>query len=128
MMIDLETSTAPGSYIRENQRTMHMLRKEAAVALSAEGLSLDQWLVLDALFGAPQTMTDLADYLCITGPTLTRIIDRLVSKALVYREVEPGDRRKVRVYIASRGKAAHAKTAEELAHIEDAVRTARRQG
>lgn len=127
-MIDLETSTAPGSFIRENQRIMHMLRKEAGVALSAEGLSLDQWLVLDALIGSPQTMTDLADYLCITGPTLTRIIDRLVSRALVYREVESGDRRKVRVHIASRGKAAHAKTAEELALIEDAVRTTRRHG
>ncbi|MDJ0458027.1 MarR family transcriptional regulator [Arthrobacter sp. NQ7] len=124
MTIDLETSTAPGSFIRENQRIMHLLRKKATEALSAEGLSLDEWLVIDALTSAPQTMTDLADYLCITGPTLTRIIDRLVSKAFVYREVEPGDRRKVRVHIASRGKAAHSKTAEELAHIEDAVKTA----
>ncbi|GAC1368371.1 MAG: hypothetical protein NVSMB43_01960 [Pseudarthrobacter sp.] len=125
MTTDLEISTAPGSFIRENQRIMHILRKKAAEALSAEGLSLDQWLVLDALTAAPQTMTDLAEYLCITGPTLTRVIDRLVSTALVYREVEPGDRRKVRVHIAPRGTAAHAKTAEELAHVEDAVRAAR---
>lgn len=123
MTIDLETSAAPGSFIRENLRIMHVLRKKAAEVLSAEGLSLDEWLVIDALTSAPQTMTDLADYLCITGPTLTRVIDRLVSKALVYREVEPGDRRKVRVHIASRGKAAHAQTAKELAHVEDGVRT-----
>lgn len=125
MTTDLEMSTAPGSFIRENQRIMHILRKKAAEALSAEDLSLDQWLVLDALTAAPQTMTDLAEYLGITGPTLTRIIDRLVSTALVYREVEPGDRRKVRVHIAPRGKVAHAKTTEELAHVEDAVRAAR---
>lgn len=124
MTANLETSVAPGSFIRENQRIMHLLRKQAAEALPEQDLSLDQWLVLDCLTGAAQTMTDLADYVGITGPTLTRIIDRLVSKALVYREVEAGDRRKVRVHISARGRTVHAKAADELARIEDAVRSA----
>lgn len=118
-----ETAIAVGSLVRETQRTMHLLRKKAMEAPLADDLTLDQWLVLDALCDAPRTMTELAEATSITGPTLTRTVDRLISRALVYREVDPGDRRKVRVHLVGRGRKAHEQAAEGLAGIEDAVRT-----
>ncbi|MBA8961576.1 DNA-binding MarR family transcriptional regulator [Rhodococcus percolatus] len=42
-------------------------------------------------------MADLIVRTAANGATLTRIVDRLVSTAAVYREVDSVDRRKVRV-------------------------------
>lgn len=122
MTAHLESSVLPGALALEAHRLMHLLRKKAAEAPLPHGLTLDQWLVLDALAGGPQTMTDLADHTCITGPTLTRVVDRLVSIAAVYRELDAADRRKVRVHMAARGRGVHEQSSEILAGIEDEVR------
>lgn len=117
-----ETSVLPGALALQTQKLMHLLRKKAAEAPLPQDLTLEQWLVLDALQGRPQTMTDLAERTCITGPTLTRIVDRLVSIAAVYRELDAGDRRKVRVHLSARGSGIHEQSATILAAIEDEVR------
>lgn len=117
-----ETSVLPGAFALQTQKLMHLLRKKTMEAPLPQELTLDQWLVLDALRGSAQTMTDLAERTCITGPTLTRIIDRLVSIAAVYRELDAGDRRKVRVHLSARGKGLHEQSSTLLAAIEDAVR------
>lgn len=117
-----ETSVLPGALALQTQKLMHLLRKKATESPLPQELTLDQWLVLDALRGSAQTMTDLAEHTCITGPTLTRIIDRLVSIAAVYRELDAGDRRKVRVHLSVRGKGLHEQSSTILAAIEDDVR------
>ncbi|WP_158880492.1 MarR family winged helix-turn-helix transcriptional regulator [Amycolatopsis anabasis] len=87
--------------------------------LKAEGLSLDQWLVLDALAGERGlAMAELATRTLATGPTLTRVVDRLVTTAAVYREVDPDDRRRVRVYLSPRGRAAHKRIAAKVGEVE----------
>lgn len=118
-----ETSFVPGALVLQTQKLMHLLRKRAAEARLPQELTLEQWLVLDALVGRAQTMTDLAERTCITGPTLTRIVDRLVSVAAVYRELDAGDRRKVRVHLSVRGKGLHEQSSAILAAIEDEVRS-----
>lgn len=117
-----QTSVLPGTLALQTQKSMHLLRKKAIEAPLPQALTLDQWLVLDALRGSGQTMTDLAERTCITGPTLTRIIDRLVSIAAVYRELDAGDRRKVRVHLSARGRGLHEQSSTILAAIEDDVR------
>jgi MarR family transcriptional regulator, organic hydroperoxide resistance regulator len=39
----------------------------------------------------------------VPPPTLTKIIDRLIDRTLVYRRVDTEDRRRVLVFLSSRG-------------------------
>ncbi|EOD64494.1 MarR family winged helix-turn-helix transcriptional regulator [Amycolatopsis vancoresmycina] len=97
--------------------------------LKPDGLGLDHWLVLQALAaGEGLTMTELAGDTLVTGPTLTRVVDRLVTNALVYREVAPEDRRRVRVYLSPRGKAAHKRLAARVHETEERLLTGHDEG
>jgi len=87
--------------------------------LRPEGLTVDQWLVLAALAEQRSlTMTELTARTPASGPTVTRVVDRLVSTAAVYREVDPEDRRKVRVYLSPRGRALHKRVAVKVDEVE----------
>lgn len=73
-------------------------------ALSSEDLSAEQWRVLDYLDETgPCTMSSLAKATGTSSATLTRIIDLLVSRALVYRSADGNDRRRVLVLLSERG-------------------------
>lgn len=69
------------------------------------GVSIEQYRVLRALDeanGLP--MGDLAALVFVDSPTLTRIIDRMVASADVSRGPDPGDRRRVLVFISQEGR------------------------
>lgn len=86
-----------------NRRFEQLLEAE----LKPKGMSLHHYRVLEALTernGLP--MGDLAVRLFIDGPTLTKIIDRMVESAEVYRGPDPNDRRRVLIFLSRRG-AAH---------------------
>lgn len=69
------------------------------------GLTWDQWRVLRTLAEVgPQSMAELHAGTRITGPTLTRVVDRLAENALAYRNVDSMDRRRVKVHAADRGR------------------------
>jgi DNA-binding MarR family transcriptional regulator len=72
--------------------------------LSGEGVSLENWRVL-AMVAEERgpTMRALARKLSMHHPTVTKIIDKMVSEALVYRVPDPSDRRKVRIFISDKG-------------------------
>ena len=81
------------------------ISRDIGTVLASEELSVDQWSVLDYLDEAGAcTMTALANATGISGATLTRIVDRLVSRALVYRNADSGDRRRVHVHLSERGR------------------------
>lgn len=103
-------------------RAARAVTAQVESVLKPEGLTIDQWLVIEALVSRKGlTMAALASHTTATGPTLTRVVDRLVSTATVYREVDPNDRRKVRVYLSPRGRAAHKRIATKVREIEQAV-------
>ena len=86
-----------------NRRLEQVLEAE----LKPNGVSLHQYRVLEALTernGLP--MGELATRLFVDGPTLTKIIDKMVESAEVYRGPDPHDRRKVLIFLSRRG-AAH---------------------
>ncbi|MBN6039607.1 MarR family transcriptional regulator [Amycolatopsis sp. 195334CR] len=100
-------------------RALRAVTARVEEVLRPENLTLDQWLVLDALARERGlSMADLATRTLATGPTLTRVVDRLVSTAVAYREVDAEDRRRVRVYLGPRGKAAHRRLAPKVAEAE----------
>ncbi|RJO77561.1 MarR family transcriptional regulator [Nocardia panacis] len=72
--------------------------------LAPEQLGVDDWLVIEALAEVPElAMSELRSRTLTSAPTLTRVIDRLVTRALVYREVDAEDRRRVRLQLSKRG-------------------------
>ena len=87
--------------------------------LAGSDLTLDQWRVLHTLSEAgPLSMTDLGGRTRVSGPTLTRIVDRLVERSLLYRNVDPTDRRRVVVHAAERGRALCRSVAPRIAAAE----------
>jgi DNA-binding MarR family transcriptional regulator len=85
-----------------NRRLEQMLEAE----LKPRSMSLHQYRVLKALTeGNGLPMGDLATRLFVDGPTLTKIIDRMVESAEVYRGPDPHDRRKVLIFLSRRGAA-----------------------
>jgi DNA-binding MarR family transcriptional regulator len=73
--------------------------------LSRGQITLPQLWTLEHLSHAHAcAMNDLAQFLNISRPSCTSLIDRLISQGLVRREHDRGDRRIVRVIITVKGK------------------------
>ena len=67
-------------------------------------VTIDQWSVLKVLKEkAPISQVDLAQECLKDTPTLTRILDLLVQKALVARNVDTQDRRRQQVALTPEG-------------------------
>lgn len=82
---------------RLHSAAIHLLRRlrrqDPASGLSAPRLSALSVIV----FGGPLTMSELAAAEQVRLPTVSRLITSLEGDGLVRREVDPGDRRVVRV-------------------------------
>lgn len=88
------------------------LEAEIEDRLRPEGVPIEQFRILRALAaGDGQAMGELAEAVLVDSPTLTKIIDRMVSNALVYRAPEPKDRRKVLIFLSTKGKTLHLRLA-----------------
>jgi DNA-binding MarR family transcriptional regulator len=86
-----------------------------SAALELEGLTLAQWRVLSLLAdGAGHPMTEAAEFAMLPAPTLTKVVDRMVSSNLVYRRPDLGDRRRVLIYSTARGRRLHQRLARAL--------------
>lgn len=72
--------------------------------LAEEGTTVDQWRVLRAIAAADGLlMGELTDRVGIPGPSVTRLVDGLVDRALVYRTKSDPDRRRVAVHASEAG-------------------------
>jgi MarR family transcriptional regulator for hemolysin len=63
--------------------------------LEPSGISSSQWQVLNLLQASRSALTqvEIADALGIEGPSVVRLLDRLMSKGWIVRKPCPGDRR-----------------------------------
>ena len=66
-------------------------------------------------------MSEIAAAIVVPGPTLTKIIDRLVNAAAVYRLVDCRDRRRVLAFLSEDGRAQHDEVAPRVAGVEQAT-------
>jgi DNA-binding MarR family transcriptional regulator len=81
------------------------INRQLEARLRQEGVPIEQWRILKVLSdGNGHSMGDLAEVVLLNHPTLTKMIDRMVSDAMVYRAQDPDDRRKVLMYISDRGR------------------------
>ncbi|GAA3140137.1 MULTISPECIES: MarR family winged helix-turn-helix transcriptional regulator [Nonomuraea] len=96
-------------------RAERSVNRGLAAALAGEGVTVEQWRIMRALAdGRGESMGELAEAVLMPHPTLTKAVDRLIDRALVYRGPAKGDRRRVAVFVSGRG-------AELLARIDGAV-------
>ena len=90
--------------------------------LAAENLTVDQWRVIDLLADDEgHTMSGIAAGVAVPGPTLTKIVDRLVDSATVYRLVDARDRRRVLAFLSDHGHVVHARLSPRAAAVESDV-------
>jgi len=77
-------------------------RVSAAVGGTAR---LEEWAVLSALSdGAGHSMGDIAGITHTPSPSMTKLVNRLVAADLMYRRIDPVDRRRVLVFLSARGR------------------------
>ncbi|NRQ38685.1 MarR family transcriptional regulator [Nonomuraea sp. NN258] len=96
-------------------RAERSVNRGLSAALAGEDVTVEQWRILRALAdGRGHSMGELAEAVLMPHPTLTKAVDRLIDRALVYRGPSAGDRRRVAVFVADRG-------AELLARVDGAV-------
>lgn len=87
-------------------RVNRRLEEELAEHLRPTGLPIEQFRVLEAIGQrGPMTMGELAAAALVERPTLTKIVDRMVSAGLVFREPDERDRRRVNIVLAPEGAA-----------------------
>ncbi|MFF7392472.1 MarR family winged helix-turn-helix transcriptional regulator [Streptomyces scabiei] len=96
---------------RQPQELLHLLTRAERLSvrrvqsvLEEFDCSIEAWRVLDLLSdGEGHNMTALADHAFLPAPTLTKLIDQLVDQNLVFRRVDPVDRRRVLAQLTPRG-------------------------
>jgi DNA-binding MarR family transcriptional regulator len=100
------------------QRLMRRLRRAQAERLAPLGLTPAQERALRVISRSeePLRMTELADRLGIVPRSVTTVIDALEQAGLVRREIDPRNRRAIRLHLTDRGSA-----------VRDDMREARRQ-
>jgi MarR family transcriptional regulator, organic hydroperoxide resistance regulator len=112
----------PGALILELQRATHATLHALAVRLADLGLNASEINVLANLAdGRSRSIGELASDTATKPTTLTSVLDRLVRKGHVTRELDPADRRSFRVSLTAEGR--HAADASRAA-MRDLERTA----
>ena len=87
-------------------RTMAVFDRAHAAELAPHGLNLAQFNVLSVLRRADAVMTmgDLAQAVSVRPANLTNLVDGLVKRGLVARELNPEDRRSFLVGVSDTGR------------------------
>jgi DNA-binding MarR family transcriptional regulator len=102
------------------------LVQRLAGVLAAEDCSVEEWRVMSAVAdGQGHPMTEIAEHVLMPAPSLTKLVDRMVARNLVYRRPDPDDRRRVLLYLTARGRMLHDRAARRVhsdqARLLDAV-------
>lgn len=107
-------------------RVIVRLAKQLEICLACQDLSLPQYRMLFLLGEGSAAASALADRLAVSRPSVTAVVDGLVSRGLVERRPEPGDRRRVthalteegRRVLASADEAAEGRLCEIAGHLD----------
>jgi len=83
--------------------TVRNLTHENAVQKNNKNVSFLQLITLRFIENKKPTMKEVADYLTITAPSATSLINNLAKDELIKREEQKGDRRIVRIVITQKG-------------------------
>ncbi|MEV1067092.1 MarR family transcriptional regulator [Streptomyces sp. NPDC050263] len=97
-------SKRPQDLLRLLTRAERLSVRRVQAVLDGFDCSVEAWRVLDLLSdGHGHNMTALADHAFLPAPSLTKLIDQLVDQNLVFRRIDPADRRRVLAHLTPRG-------------------------
>ncbi|MBI5879041.1 MAG: MarR family transcriptional regulator [Chloroflexi bacterium] len=103
--MNLKSSAFAASFQRELHQLVRAYELCNQACLAENGVTASQGYTLLSL---PQqgylSMNDLSEAMGLAGSTMTRYVDQLVERGLVYRESDHEDRRVVRVKLTDRGR------------------------
>lgn len=86
------------------ERASRAVAERLARDIGYEGVTPDHWRVLrDLADGEGHPMGELAEHLGINPPTLTKLVDRMVTMSMVQRAADPEDSRRILVYATDSG-------------------------
>lgn len=85
-------------------RTVARLSRLVEVSLASAELSLPQYRLLALLAAEPAVASKLAEYLAVSPPSVTAVVDGLVHRGLVERRADPSDRRRVAHVLTGAGR------------------------
>ncbi|EWT05029.1 MarR family transcriptional regulator [Intrasporangium chromatireducens Q5-1] len=117
----MDESARPKRLLDALARAHRVVGRSLQVDLEREeGITLDQWRVLRALStDEGRTMGELVEHLQVPAASVTRFVDTLVDRALVFRHARAADRRQVEVLLSSLGSQVLART-EALVQAHEA--------
>jgi DNA-binding MarR family transcriptional regulator len=103
-------------------RAERFMTRQLSVALEEEGCTVEQWRILLLLGdGRGHPMSEIAEFALVPAPSLTRLVDRMVTDGLVHRRADPRDRRRVLVHVTPRGRQLHRRLDERLEREQRAL-------
>src|SRR5690348_16166223 len=83
---------------------MRFIRTEMRIAAKSE-LTVPQFRILAKLSISKATNSDLAEWMGVSAPTMTRMVDPLVQRQFVTRETGSEDRRQINLELTASGQA-----------------------
>ncbi|MER5454755.1 MarR family transcriptional regulator [Micromonospora sp. NPDC002389] len=96
-------------------RAERLLARRVGTVLAVESLTIEAWRVLCLLAdGRGHPMSEVAVEASLPPGTLTKLVDQLVDRNLVFRRVDPFDRRRIRAYLTDRGRREHERIAAQI--------------
>lgn len=100
-------------------RAERLLAGRMSEFLERQHCTLEEYRVLKILSdGRGHSMTEIAEFAILPAPTLTKLMDRMVSENLLYRRADERDRRRVLAYLAAPGLARYQRVHELLSAAE----------
>ncbi|MEU8069062.1 MULTISPECIES: MarR family transcriptional regulator [unclassified Micromonospora] len=106
---------APADLLRSLTRAERLLSRRLAAVLADDDLTAEAWRVLCLLAdGQGHPMSEVSAEASLPPGTLTKLVDQLVDRNLVFRRIDPLDRRRIRAYLTARGRREHARLDERV--------------
>ncbi len=121
-----------GSRVFNPGRTAAWLAKQVELAVGSVDLSISQYRILGLLDQGSAMSSSLAEQLAVRPPSVTAVIDGLVTRGLVERTHSEDDRRRISLRLTAEGQsvleAADRAAAERLEHIAGMLGSTRSSG
>ncbi|MET8254006.1 MarR family transcriptional regulator [Micromonospora sp. NPDC005197] len=106
---------APADLLRSLTRAERLLSRRLGAVLADDELTTEAWRVLCLLAdGQGHPMSEVSVEASLPPGTLTKLVDQLVDRNLVFRRIDPLDRRRIRAYLTARGRGEHARLDERI--------------
>lgn len=120
-MVDKENPL--NGYISHTLAAAHRgVQTSLAARLKAYGVQLEAWRVMETLAEMPGvTMSKLANLVLMNLPTLTKLVDRMVSDNLVHRQVGRQDQRQVNLVLTDLALKRMAQIREEIRSEDERI-------